>query len=99
MNISIKYRSKPIDKCTTVYNVYGRSLGVKGFKCLYSRSTLEEAESHFKEFYNQRKDKKFIAIENDYIIKKRIIHFKEETVAKAPIRMLREQLPEIKGIF
>jgi hypothetical protein len=99
MNISIKYRSKPIDKCTIIYNVYGRSLGKKGFKYLYSCSTLEVAESHFKEFYNLCKDDKYMVIENDYIIKKRFVHLKEETVAKAPIRMLREQLPEIKGIF
>jgi len=99
MNISIKYKAKSIDTCKTFYNVYGRSLGVKGFKHLYTRSTLEEAQEHFKEFYNLRKGKMFIEIENDYIIKKRVVHFKEETVAKAPIRLLREELPELKGIF
>lgn len=99
MKISLRYKAKPIDKHEIVYQVYGRSKGKKGFKYLCSAPTVEEARSRFSEVYDNLSKHNWFAIENDYIIKETETIYRQKTVDVAPIRKLKNKLPELKGIF
>lgn len=101
IKVSTAFRKDSLSKDSTIFRLYVRNKGKKKFKCLTSRATLEECKHDFQECmkWSSNSNLSWLHVEDDYIIKKVVMSYQEETIDMSPLRKLKEKLPELEGLI
>jgi|688.fasta_scaffold596818_3 hypothetical protein len=94
------FRSKPLHQKKVLYRLFAKPDKKMGGKYFWGEKlswagefeSVEEALVYLKNLYVYSEDM-------EYVIKEVIIEYSEKTVEQSGLRQMRDDLPELKGIF